>query len=344
MRNTLKKVLPKKLVDTLRQEYLFRLNDKNLKNLKTFDSNRFKKHAFGFNRESDDYSYDNTRAKITFHYHSIEKGLSNANIRLGFGKRAFTQLFYTMDIFLEKGYPTTDTRFQQALSVINAYIKYHDDHEYEVSEIKERVQKYRKYELTQFTNVGGASVIKKEELPDFKKINFEQLSSNRHSVRDFGLDDINITNIKNAIQIASTSPSVCNRQSVSVYLLDNPQAIEKALLIQNGLRGNGENIRNLLIVTSNKEYMKDAQERNQTYIDGGIFLMNLVYGLTYENIASCILNADFTTIQEENIRDLVNIKDSEDVIAFVAVGSFPDTIKFANSPRETTDNILKLKI
>ncbi|MGF3194963.1 hypothetical protein [Facklamia sp. P13055] len=63
-----------------------------------FDKLRFLTSAYNMKEE---YSYENLRSKITFHYHSIEKGLSNANFRAGFGKYAFKELFFAMDLFLK---------------------------------------------------------------------------------------------------------------------------------------------------------------------------------------------------------------------------------------------------
>lgn len=340
MKKFLKRNLPKPVLKKLQNVHIKIYKKRQFKELRQFDDLRFKQYAYGYN--TNNYSFDNLRSKITFHYHSIEKGLSNANLRLGFGNRAFTELFKVMDIYLEKGYPIEDIRFQQAISVIRAYLDLHESKNFNVEYVQESYNKYKHHLQKNYSSVGGYHEINVGEIPNFSELNFKELSKSRHSVRDYGIENVKLEDLSEAIEIASTSPSVCNRQSTFVHLVNSSKMIKEALDIQGGLQGNGANLKNLLIVTSSKEYMNDAQERNQTYIDGGIFLMNLVYGLTYKGIASCILNADFSLEKEKKIRKILNIKNSEDIIAFVAFGSYPENVKTAKSPREEIKNILKI--
>lgn len=172
------------------------------------------------------------------------------------------------------------------------------------------------------------------DLPQFDQLSFEELSKIRYSLRDFGEDNLDDSEVFKAINMASKTPSVCNRQSWKVRYIKCPEKVKDTLIIQNGLTGNGENLRKLLVVTADKQYMNGGHERNQTYIDGGLFMMSLLYALTSIGIASCTLNTNFDMKRESNMRQLLDVKDSEDFIALIAIGTYPKTFKVAKSPRD----------
>lgn len=334
MRKTIKKMLPDVFVLKIRQV----LNKLRLYRLYSFDKKRYEQAAYNLNNN---WSLNNLRSKITLHYHSIEKGLSNPNIRLGFGKNAFNGLFFSMDTFIEKGYPIEDDRFQQGITVIQAYIRYHKENNFSVEPIESKLKEYLPYDLN-IEATGGYNVIYKVDLKDYKEMNFEELATFRYSIRDFGPELIDDIEINNAIQIATKTPSVCNRQAHKVYRIKDEKILKIVHQMQGGLTTHGENLNEILLITSNREFMSGPHERNQTYIDGGMFLMSLVYGLTYNNIASCVLNANFMIDKEKAMRSLLNISYAEDLIAFVAIGSFKDENKIAKSPRDKYNKITKI--
>lgn len=309
---------------------------KHLNSLYKFDKNRHKKSAYDL---TNTYTKNNLRSKITFHYHSIEKGLSNPNLRLGFGKRAFEGLFLAMDKYLEKSYPTNDKRFQQAISVIQEYLDVHENNKFETEWVSSKYAEYKKHFIDSFNNTGGAGNIKLENIPDYSELNFKELAAYRYSIRDFGEEIVSDEEIFDAIQMATKTPSVCNRQAYGVYQIKNPEILKKVYNMQGGLTTNGENLQQFLLVTCNREFMNGPHERNQTYIDGGMFLMSLVYALTYHQIASCTLNTNFTLEKEKAMRELLDVSYSEDLIAFVAIGSFAEETKYAKSPRDSYEDI-----
>lgn len=295
------------------------------------DMKRFKKYSISF---GNNFSYENLRSKITFHYHSIEKGLSNTSFRYGFGERAFKELFFALDKYLELGYPKDDIRFQSALNIIDYYIKFHNENGYKLDSFENKAKRYLTYLNQKYLGITGVEIRRISQNPDFKVLNFKDIAYSRHSVRDFGEEKIDEVKVINAIKIASNSPSVCNRQSWKVRLIKNVNVINNVLSIHNGLKGYGNNISYLIVVSCDKQYMIDSFERNQTFIDGGIFTMSLLYALTYENIATCTLNANLNKECEIEIRKILKIELSEDLIAFIALGSYPNVYKYTKSPKD----------
>lgn len=339
IKNIILQIVPDELILYIKKLIIRTRKRIEFRKLIKFDTVRFNKYAYEMNS---DFSYTNLRSKITFHYHSIEKGLSNANFRPGFGEKAFDQLFIAMKIYVEKGFPVSDSRFQQALSVIRSYLILHDNINIDVSTIEKQYDLYSKFLEKENISIGGSIEINRDELVDYSNLKFTDLAQNRISVRDFSSENIKNLDVFDAIQVAMKSPSVCNRQLIKVHYLDSNELVKSALEIQGGLRGNGENLSKLILVTADKGYMNGPHERNQTYVDGGIFFMSLLYALTEKNIATCALNADFSLDKEIRIRKLLNLKDSEDLIAFIALGSYPDIVKYTKSPRDSMEQILEI--
>lgn len=338
MYQLIKKFIPQKSMWFLRRKKLIFFNKLKYLKLIIFDIKRFNNNAYDMN---DKFNYDNLRSKITFHYHSLEKGLSNKNFRYKFGINALNELFYAMDLYIEKDFPLEDSRFQQAICVLEAYLDVHREQGIDVKWVEDKYNNIIQHIKVENNQDGGFKVIDRPN-QDNSGLNFKQLMLNRHSVRDFGEEKLNENLILDSISIASLSPSVCNRQSCKVHLINDKKLVHEVLLIQGGLTGFGENIQKIILVTSDKSFMNGPHERNQTYVDGGIFFMNLLNALTYNNIATCSLNADFDIIKEKKLRNLMDLKLSEDLIGFIALGSFPSKYKIAFSPRDTEKQITKI--
>ena len=85
------------------------------------------------------------------------------------------------------------------------------------------------------------------------------------------MEKIDISIIEKAIALARNAPSVCNRQSVEVILVNNKDVAQSILTIQSGMNATAENVNQILIITSEIGSFISPVERNQMFIDGGIF-------------------------------------------------------------------------
>lgn len=74
---------------------------------------------------------------------------------------------------------------------------------------------------------------------------------------------------------------MCNRQPTKVILVENKTLIDKILEIQSGVTGYSEKVNQLIVLTCNRNYFYTIGERNQLYVDGGIYLIYLLYALHY---------------------------------------------------------------
>lgn len=332
MKNIIKKVLPDSILDMIRR---YRMRN-TLNRFYNFDKQKFKNGAFLFQNSM---SEKHLRSKITFHYHSIEKGLSNVNFRTGFGERALNELFNSMEEYVEKDYNVNDIRFQTGLSTIKSYIERHKELNFSVDAIEKKYSKIEQY-MNFEEIIGGVKKYTKDDIYN-NKFDYNYFASSRKSVRDFSDEPVDLSKINKALQVATTTPSVCNRQAWEVYVIDKGTLLNDLLKLQGGLSGYGNNMDKLIMVTTDNEYFKGPQERNQGYIDGGLFSMNLLFGLHSEGLATCMLNANLSLKSEKEVRRKLNVSNTENIILFIGIGNYPLTYQSPISYRDGYKNFTK---
>ncbi|MEC4116373.1 nitroreductase family protein [Myroides phaeus] len=167
---------------------------------------------------------------------------------------------------------------------------------------------------------GVYSFTKEEFYKNVEELDFYNFANSRKSIRNFTGEKISKTTIEKVIALANTSPSVCNRQASNVYLVEDKNKIESILKIQGGFTGFTENVSQLLILTNDRQFYYTVGERNQFYVDGGIYLMNLLYSLHFYKIACCPANWGKVKSDEVALNKIVSIKESEKVICIIPIG------------------------
>lgn len=285
------------------------------------------------------------RARLMFHTHAIEKGLSRTDFRPGFGKIAVPNLAKEMNSWLAAGRDADDQFFRSGASVMRAYFKHHHMMNFDVSEFynlfNPSVQQLIADADTSHGGVLTADSDRETPVPTGTNKSFLDVVYGRRSVREFTADPVNDEDIRAAVQIAMQAPSVCNRQAARVHLFHDPKAIKAALDIQGGFGGYQMPPR-LLLVTSDLTAFLFAAERNQPFIDGGLFMMNLLLGLQQMGLGSCSLNTAMNAERENAIRKILGIPETEVFIAFVATGHYDGSILTPQSRRIPVNEVLVL--
>ncbi|WP_182050143.1 nitroreductase family protein [Changpingibacter yushuensis] len=162
----------------------------------------------------------------------------------------------------------------------------------------------------------------------------------RHSVRHFDQTRrVSVDQIRQIAQLAGTTPSVCNRQAFRVYYYDDSTQVQDLLRLQNGNRGFNQTIPALMVVTVRRSSFSGPGERNQRWIDGGLFAMSLVWLLHASGLGSCLLNWSETHEKSRTCRPVAGIPASEDIVVFIAVGYPAENYRQTLSPRRDIDDI-----
>ena len=337
VKNYVKRLLPSKLRILIKKEFKFYSAIREY----YYDMDRYLTYSstigiFGKNK------FEKLEARIMAHIHSIERALSLKETRIGFGKSLILSLLDLLNEYIKSGFDTNNRIFLLAISTINAYIKFHQEKNFNVDWVKEKVKKFERFvNQDNLSKVkGGYLNVSRDEIVEASKKDFRVFSSHRFSIRNFTEEEVDINIILEAIKIAQKYPSVCNRQPGQVHIIKDKNTLKKIIDWHNGVRGFDYLINTLLVVTSDLSCFFDINERYQHYIDGGIFLMSLLYGLHYVNLGACPLNNSVESIKDKEIREILNIKPWETIIAFVAVGHLPERFRVAISSRRNIEQIV----
>mgnify|MGYP001231400768 CR=1 FL=1 len=265
-------------------------------------------------------SKDILKGKIIIQYHAIEKGMSLMDRRRKFGSKNLELLiiylnkYEQLDSFLPvcpvylNGLVTINKLFQfldpvdvkvEDLSFFNSRIKY-------INNKKQIIQEVSINEIKKFSN-----------------IDYENFLKSRKSIRYFTDKNVDLNVLHRGIDIARNTPSVCNRQGWRVKIVDE-HLISKSLEAHNGNRGFGHYINKLLVITMDTSYFEGANERNQMYIDGGLFSINLINSFHSLGLGTIPLNWSADRLQDKKLKNILEIKNKYTVIMLLGLGYMPE--------------------
>lgn len=285
----------------------------------------------------------NLRAQITMDYHRIEKGLALREPRLGFGAQVIERLIANLHKY--QAQYGLDEIGQVSINALSAYYKFHLDRGMNYEPIQQAIATLRAASSKDgnCSIQGGTLEITREQIHQVGKLDLKPFFDSRYSIRQFSSEDVDLSLIQKAVVMAQKTPSVCNRQSAKVYVFSREEDKQKVLSYQNGNRGFGEQINKVLIVTSDLQHFMTAGERNQCWVDGGMFAMSLVYALHSLGLGSCCLNWSVQHHTDRELRQVAGIPDSEVVMMMIGVGHLPEKLAVAQSPRKDLAEVLVIK-
>lgn len=290
------------------------------------------KRYLSFSRTFDSESVDKMIGSIILQYHVIEKGLTMPESTPGFGRERVISLCNDCIKCLKK-HGQDDEQLNHAIGVILEYEDYHKSRGFILdNSITKSITSLRE-SLQWEVRKSIQKEITREEYFSKLQLPFHAFSNSRSSVRNYSDENVPISRILDALNLACNAPSACNRQSWRTYVFSDKTMIIRLLEMQGGARGFGHLANKLILVTGELGLFCNSNERNQVYIDGGIYSMNLLYAIHSSEIAACILNCSFTPAKEKEIKEYGKIRKSEVLISMIVCGIPPDNFKIASSPR-----------
>ncbi|MEZ9976638.1 nitroreductase family protein [Vibrio breoganii] len=295
------------------------------------DCMMYVRHSASIYQENDKVKLE---GRICVLYHAVEKGLSLRESQQGFGKEKITKL-----LELTKKYRALDGDEELLVTCKNVLLAYCAGQKENID--ASLLNKIESSELLnmEFNEVasGGVESLKANQL-DFNQ--YRNFALTRKSVRNFTQEEIEYSDLEDVIEVSRYTPSVCNRQPWNSYIYTDSSEILKALSYQNGNRGFGEQVKGLIVVTGERKKFWHAIERNQVYVDGGMFSMSIVYALHAKNLSSCCLNLNMSARKEEKLKRYLNIPKSEALVMMIAVGKAATDAKVAVSSRFSTNKFI----
>lgn len=291
------------------------------------------------------YRYDQTRyfahsameqqdaqtvaAQIRLLVHALEKGLSVQTPKADFGKEKVCRLLELMEQYKQAEQNPDPQALELAAAVIGTYAQHRLDKAEDVSFIPE--------ELRKESPLAGAQIYVRKPVGDFA-----ETANNRHSLRTFGEGAICVDTLVKAVHLAQTAPSACNRQATHVFACLDAEKNRKIMERHGGTRGFTQPAA-ILAITGNLRLYQNEYERNTVFVDGGIFLMNLLYALDYHDLAACPIIWGAEPDNDRFLSDLLGIPEYHAIVSLVIVGNYPQkTVKIPCSSKRDTTTILHM--
>jgi nitroreductase len=261
-------------------------------------------------------SGDNLEAQITKDYHRVEKGLALHAPKRPFGAGVKERLTSLLSVTTDEPYASQARRAVDALDQWNLH-----------GEIDESI-----------------SPLADTQYEPLKAGVLSNFFNSRRSVRNFDpRKSITESTLRQAAQLASATPSVCNRQAARVHFYTGSDDVQRILRHQNGNTGFRSFIPAVAVVTVRRGMFLGPSERNQRWIDGGLFAMTLVWALHGLGLSTCMLNWSMNNAQSDALRQTAQIESSEDVIVLIAIGYSRNGHRIARSIRREVSDFATFK-
>lgn len=335
VKTIVKSILPQNLVELIR----------NVKSTMIL-SREYKVQAKRFNNSySRDWSTGKmqVQSRTMFLTHQLEKGLSHKNFRYGFGLGVFETLGVLLTRF-ENADPQylINPVYKECMSAIHEYIVRHQRAGKDLSKQSQFLSHEQwNRALNWGENDGGTVILLGKEKLNNSELPFSALVEQRHSLREYSDQPVTENELRQAVKLATAAPSACNRQPARVVEVLDQNLIAQLLKIQGGVRGYATPSA-LLLVTAKQSVFMGTNERNQGYVDGGLFSMMLLLSLESLGLASCPLHTMFDGEKDQKTRNLLRIPDDEILIMYIEVGHYPERAMTPRSTRLPVDNVLRV--
>lgn len=295
-----------------------------------FDLKRFDK--FYSSKYDSDLTCENLSAWILQDKHRVEKALTLPKPRLNFGEIAVTRLTQNLHKYLSE-YGTGE-EFFFGVGALRAYKEFHENNGVSVPHFFNPGILEAYFDDKESSRVGtlGNSDLNKLHADHYTHV-FQEFCLERYSCRNYRPDLVSAEKFKKVMDLAIKAPSVCNRQHWRVRVFTGE---EKNIVLkhQNGNLGFTENIPHVALIVSDLSAFYKANERNQPFVDGGIFAMNFIYALRAYGISSCALNWCNDIAVDKSFYSQGYLVDSETVVLAIAFGYESEVARLAKSPRK----------
>jgi len=302
-----------------------------------YDFRRYQRHGMTFQRTP---RRAHVLAHISIAAHEVERMLALPDFALGRGQRHVIGLCRMLESYLNAGHEPRRPEVLAALGALASYRERHHIAGFPLDEVDSSIDRTlsRFFTLGVKEGNGGVEHATADSLVRHSTVGARFLQT-RHSTRQFSHAPIDPEQIAAAVSLAQRAPSVCNRQAGRVHIFNETEKARAVLAHQVGNGGFGHQVPAVAVVTTDLRCFSGAKERNQSFIDGGLFAMCFLLGLHAQGLAACPLNWSVYWNRDQALRRTAGIPDHENIIMLVAFGHYPDHFTYAKSTRLRTSDV-----
>ncbi|WP_129975850.1 nitroreductase family protein [Rhodococcus sp. Q1] len=257
-----------------------------------YDARFMSSHLLDGGRESSHEQY-----RIMLRVHSLEKGMAYRSPRsFGAAKAvALAQMLENASIETRMS-----TAHQMGKSVLRAWLEFHADRDDKNQDAYETIRRFlaRAEEPDVEACEAGVRTISERDPKAWAKLPFDEFVASRHSTRRYSSEKVADEVLDEAVQLAMLSPSACNRQMVRLHVIDDPEGKRLLYDTLHGTGGVDYDTCQMGLITYDSRSLEFYGERNQGYLNAGLFAMTLVYALHWKGVGACLLQFGNTAAEE----------------------------------------------
>ena len=149
------------------------------------------------------------------------------------------------------------------------------------------------------------------------------LAWRRRSVRWFRRDPVPRELVAKAVEVATLSPSACNRQPFYFHVFDDPAIIREVADLPGGTTGFSHQFPMVIAVIGELRNYYGERDRHIIYIDASLAVMSFVYAAETLGLATCCINWPDIEEDERRADKVLGLESDQRPIMFLAVG-YPD--------------------
>jgi nitroreductase len=284
---------------------------------------------------------ENRRAHVHLLAHALEYGMALSDPRKGFGVEKIRSLCAELRAYI--ALYGTDETVEAAVGVLRAHLEFNAGKGADTQETERLLGEILTLASGSLAAApGGTEFVRAEDITSKARIDFEAFMGARNSVRQYASDrPVDRAVIDRVVRAAQQTPSSCNRQTCKVYAFTDPTSVARVLAHHDGNRGFGDQLGGVFVVTVDLANWNAIGERNQGWVDGGMFAMTLALALHAEGLGACMLNWSAERERDRALRRLISIPDNEVVITLIGFGHMRDEFRVPVSRRKPLDRVLQ---
>jgi len=169
---------------------------------------------------------------------------------------------------------------------------------------------------------------------------YQVLVESRHTARRYSGEPVSREVVLSCVELALRSPSACNRQMVRFRVIEDPDLKRRLFDMLHGTGGVDFEEATFGVVSFEVAGLSFAGERNQGYLNVGLFALGLVYAFHSRGIGSCLVQFGNTVSEENELREWLHLGPSERVGVCIAFGYYAPSEMFPNSCRRDSAEVV----
>lgn len=258
--------------------------------------------------------------QIVVRSHALEKGLSHRDPR-PFGSSKAILLTGLLEQAAKHGENSALTAM--GWSVLEAWTVFHSERGWDDAPGVEQVRTWlRANELGRTAVPAGVRTFNGADPARWRDLPIDDFMFSRYSARRYAATPVPDALVDDAVALALSAPSACNRQMVRVALFDDDERKQILYRTLHGTGGIDYDTCRLGVVTFDSRSLDFYGERNQGYLNAGLFAMSLVYGLHWQGIGSCLLQFGNSSAEERALAKALRLPPYMRIAVGISLGFY----------------------